>query len=229
MKVKALILAGGFGKRLRPLTLETPKPLLEVAGKPILEWQINWLKRYGIREIVLAVGYLKEKIFSKIGDGKRLGVKVYYSVEEEPLGTGGAIKNAQPFLEDADLIITLNGDILTNLDLSKLMEFENEIASMALVPLPSPYGIVKVENGKVKEFKEKPILEDYYINAGVYALKPEIFNYLPEKGDIEKEAFPKLAKEGKLRGVVYKGIYWRSIDSIKDLEAASKEVINYLS
>ena len=227
--VKALILAGGFGKRLRPLTLETPKPLLEVGNKPILEWQINWLKRYGIRDIILAVGYLKEKIFAKLGDGSKLGVRLFYSVEEEPLGTGGAIRNARKFLED-DNFIVLNGDILTNIDLNRMFNAldGNSIGAIALVPLPSPYGIVELEGDKVVRFREKPIIRDYLINAGIYYFTPKIFNYLPEKGDIEKTAFPQLAQERKLKGIVFDNIYWRSIDSIKDLEKANKEVIEFL-
>ncbi len=224
--VKALILAGGYGKRLRPLTLEKPKPLIEVGGRPILEWQILWLKSYGIRDIVLAVGYLRSKIFEVIGDGTKLGVRVYYSVEDEPLGTGGAIKHAQPFLEDCEKFIVVNGDILTNLPVNVLLEeLKGDLVGViALTPMRSPYGIVHVdENGYILEFREKPSL-DYLINAGVYAFTPEIFKYLPDKGDIERTTFPQLAKERKLKAVIMKDVYWRSIDSIKDVEEASREV-----
>ncbi len=224
--IKALILAGGYGKRLRPLTLEKPKPLIEVGPRSILEWQILWLKSYGIRDIVLAVGYLRSKIFEAIGDGSKLGVRVYYSVEDEPLGTGGAIKHAQMFLEDCDKFIVVNGDIITNLPVNKLLEeLKGDLVGViALTPMRSPYGIVHVDSeGYIVEFREKPSLE-YLINAGVYAFTPEIFKYLPEKGDIETTTFPKLAKERKLKAVIMKDIYWRSIDSIKDVEEASREV-----
>ncbi len=224
--VKALILAGGYGKRLRPLTLEKPKPLIEVGPRSILEWQILWLKSYGIRDIVLAVGYLRSKIFEAIGDGSKLGVRVYYSVEEEPLGTGGAIKHAQMFLEDCEKFIVVNGDIITNLPVNRLLEElkGDLIGVIALTPMRSPYGIVHVDSeGYIIEFKEKPSLE-YLINAGVYAFTPEIFKHLPDKGDIETTTFPKLAKERKLKAVIMKDVYWRSIDSIKDVEEASREV-----
>ncbi len=225
-RVKALILAGGFGKRLRPLTLEKPKPLIEVGPRSILEWQILWLKSYGIKDIVLAVGYLRSKIFEAIGDGSRLGVRVYYSVEEEPLGTGGAIKHAEPFLEDCERFVVVNGDVLTNIPVDRLLnELKGDIiGAIALTPMRSPYGIVHVdENGYILEFREKPSLE-YLINAGVYAFTREIFNYLPEKGDIETTTFPRLARERKLKAVIFKDVYWRSIDSIKDVEEASREV-----
>ncbi|MEM4343432.1 MAG: nucleotidyltransferase family protein, partial [Candidatus Caldarchaeum sp.] len=97
--MKAVLLAGGYGKRLKPLTETTPKPLLEVSGKPILVWQIEWLKKLGVREFIVCAGYLREKIIEALGSGGRLGVKVGYSVEDEPLGTGGALKNAEHLLK----------------------------------------------------------------------------------------------------------------------------------
>jgi len=224
--VKALILAGGYGKRLKPLTEELPKPLLQVAGKPIVAWQFDLYKRHGINEIVMAVGYLKEKVIELVGSGSKYGVKVVYVVEEEPLGTGGAIKNAESALRNEEMFAVSNGDIITNLDVTKLCDALREseaVAAMSLVPLPSPYGIVITdESGKVKEFKEKPKIHDYWINAGVYCMRNEIFDYLPESGDIEKTAFPQLAKEGKLVAVKYPDAFWKSVDTFKDLEEANK-------
>ncbi|NPA84654.1 MAG: nucleotidyltransferase family protein [Crenarchaeota archaeon] len=224
--MKALILAGGYGKRLKPLTDEIPKPLIEVAGKPILGWQIELYKKHGINEIVLAVGHLKEKIMEKVGSGSKYGVKAVYVVEDKPLGTGGAIKNAEVVLRSEPMFVASNGDIITNLDVSKLckaLEGSGAVAAMSLVPLPSPYGVVIAdESGRVREFKEKPKIPDYWINAGIYCMKPEIFEYLPESGDVEKTAFPQLAKEGKLIAVKYPEAFWKSIDNFKDLEEASK-------
>lgn len=221
------ILVGGFGKRLRPYTEEVPKPLVQVAGKPILEWQILWLKKYGFDEFVLLVGYRKEKIIDYIGSGSKLGVRVTYVVEDEPLGTGGALKNAEHILSKEEVFIALNGDIVTNLDPMKLVETvkkEEYVAVLAAIPLPSPYGILKIEGNRVAGFHEKPRLFDYWINAGVYAMTPEVFEYLPEKGDIERTAFPKMAMDGKLGAVKYTNIFWKSIDTHKDLEEASKEI-----
>ena len=221
--MQAVVLAGGFGKRLAPLTSELPKPLLPVGGKPILVRQIEWLRGFGIRDVVLAVGYLRHKIFEALGDGRRFGVRIFYSVEEEPLGTGGAIKNAEPFITD-DVFVVLNGDILTNLDLNKLIEaLGNADGAIALVPLRSPYGIVEFDaNGYVTHFREKPALEGFYINAGVYALRRKVLSELPDRGNIEETLFPRLAQQRRLRAVVYKDVFWRSVDSLKDLEEVDR-------
>ena len=229
--MKAVILAGGFGKRLRPLTIDKPKPLVEVAGKPILIWQIEWLKDHGIDEIVLLVGYLKDKIIEYIGSGKKFGVKVTYVVEDEPLGTGGALKNAESVLRNEEKFLVLNGDIITNLNPRKLLDNvgSNIIVSIAAVPLRSPYGILSIDkDGYILRFEEKPILENYWINAGVYAMTPQVFDYLPDKGDIERTAFPKLASEKKLKATRYSDVIWRSIDTYKDVEEAGKELSAFL-
>ncbi len=226
--MKGLILAGGFGKRLAPLTQERPKPLLEVAGRPIIEWQIEWLKRQGIRDVVVAVGYLRGRIFEEIGDGRRLGVRVMYSVEEEPLGTGGAIKNAEPFLDD-DTFVVLNGDIITDIEvgpMAGLLRERGAVGVIALVPLRSPYGVVEVdEGGNILSFREKPLIEGYLINAGIYVFSRSIFKYLPERGNIEETAFPALAGERLLLGYTYRDAFWKSIDTVKDLEEANKALL----
>jgi len=221
--MQAVILAGGFGKRLAPLTSEVPKPLLPVGGRPILVRQIEWLRGFGVRDVVLAVGYLKHKIFEALGDGRKLGVRIFYSVEEEPLGTGGAIKNAEPFITD-DVFIVLNGDVLTNLDLNKLVEALGDAdGAIALVPLRSPYGIVEFDaGGYVTHFREKPILEGFYINAGVYALRRRVLAELPDRGNIEETLFPRLAQQRRLKAVVYRDVFWKSVDSLKDLEEVDR-------
>ncbi len=226
--MKAAILAGGYGKRLRPYTETTPKPLVEVAGKPILVWQIEWLKRHGITEFVLLVGYLKERIIEYVGSGARFGVNVTYVVEDKPLGTAGALKNAEHVLRGERAFIVVNGDILTNLNPHKLIEkleqYEDAVGVIASVPLRSPYGILEVDGDRVVSFREKPLLEDYWINAGVYVFRPSVFEYLPAQGDIEVTAFPRLADEGRLYTVKFTNVYWRSIDTHKDVEEASREV-----
>ena len=221
--MRALILAGGFGKRLAPLTNEVPKPLLPVAGKPILVRQIEWLRGQGFSDFVLAVGYLRHKVFEALGDGRRLGVRIFYSVEEEPLGTGGAIKNAEPFVTD-DVFVVLNGDVLTNLSLDKLVEALGDAdGAIALVPLRSPYGIVEYDkDGYISHFREKPILEGFYINAGVYALRRRVLAELPDRGNIEETLFPRLAQQRRLKAVVYRDVFWKSVDSLKDLEEVDR-------
>lgn len=222
--MKALILAGGFGKRLKPLTDQTPKPLLEVAGKPIIVHQIDWLKQYEVKEIILTIGYMKEKFIEFLGSGRRYNVNICYVVEDEPLGTAGAVKNAESLLKNEPYFYVVNGDVLTSLDPSKLLKAldQTTIGAIATVPLPSPYGIIYSDpQDRITGFKEKPSLREYWINAGVYAFKPEILNRLPEKGSIE-EAFEKIAPEGKLKTVKYPDIFWKSIDTFKDIEEAEK-------
>lgn len=226
--IPALILAGGYGKRLRPLTLEKPKPLVEIYGKPILEWQILWLKQQGIRRFIIAVGWLAEKVQQYFGNGSKMGISIRYSIEKEPLGTAGGIKNAEKLLENSEVFFAFNGDIITNLPLKPLYEtlLENDdfIGVIGLVPLKSPYGIVQFEKNRVTAFIEKPLLKNIFINGGMYCFRKDIFDYLPERGDIEKTAFPRLAKEGKLGCFTYSldEHVWIPIDTHKDVEAANK-------
>ncbi|MCL4435313.1 MAG: nucleotidyltransferase family protein [Thaumarchaeota archaeon] len=227
--MKAVILAGGFGKRLRPLTNVKPKPLILVSGIPILLWQIDWLKKHGVNEIIICAGYLKERIFDYIGDGSKFGVSVKYAIEETPLGTGGALRNAEKLLNgEQEAFLMLNGDILTNLDPQKLRASLDEghaLASIAVIPLPSPYGVIDIEDtGVITGFREKPRLDGYWINAGIYCLSPKILESLPKQGNIETTAFPDLAKKGLIKATRYKDVVWRSIDSHKDIEEAEKEL-----
>lgn len=224
--MKAVVLAGGYGKRLKPLTDNKPKPLLEVSGIPILGWQIRWLLKHGVRELILCTGYLKERIIDYLGSGKKFGIKVGYAVEEEPLGTGGALKNAESLLSNDDTFLVLNGDVLTDLDPHKLTRSldRERVGAIAVVPLRSPFGVVDLRrDGRIAGFREKPLLRQYWINAGVYCLTPLVFDRLPSKGNIEDTVFPKLASEGKLKAVRYPDVAWKSIDSHKDIEEAEKE------
>lgn len=223
--MKGVILAGGLGKRLRPLTNERPKPMIEVCDRPIIEWQIRWFKAHGIDEIVICVGYLKERIIKYIGSGNRFGVRVGYAVEEEPLGTGGALKNARSLISSAkeEGFFMVNGDILTDLDPNVLKNTIN--SSLALVPLRSPYGVIELDsNCFVTGFVEKPQIKDKWINAGVYFFTSRVFDYLPDSGNIETTVLPIMAKDRKLAGVTYSRCFWRSVDSHKDMEEATKEI-----
>jgi mannose-1-phosphate guanylyltransferase len=221
--MKTVILAGGFGKRLRPLTDTRPKPMIEVSGLPIIEWQLRWLRKFGVKDFVLCVGFMKEQMIDYIGNGARFDCRVVYSVENTPLGTGGALLNARKFVSDQDLFFVLNGDILTGLDPNRLLVGNSD--SLALVPLRSPFGVVEVDqNSKVLGFVEKPEIPNSWINAGIYRFSQEVFGYLPEKGNIEVTGLPALAKEGKLAAVKYANVFWRSIDSHKDIEEAANEI-----
>ncbi|MEM2020918.1 MAG: nucleotidyltransferase family protein [Zestosphaera sp.] len=226
--MKAAIIAGGLAKRLRPITEEIPKSLVEVAGKPVIEWQLHWLKANGVDSAVILAGYRYEKLIEFLGSGRRFGMSVTYVVEDTPLGTGGAIKNAEPYLSN-EVFIAVNGDVITDIPLNRLVEVvrsdETTMAAIALVPLKSPYGVVKTtRDGRVESFVEKPSIEEYLINAGIYAMKDRVFQYLPEVGDIERTTFPRLATEGRLYGVKFTSNYWKSIDTIKDVEEATNDI-----
>ncbi|MDE1851838.1 MAG: nucleotidyltransferase family protein [Candidatus Micrarchaeota archaeon] len=223
--MKAVLLAGGLGKRLRPLTDRVPKPLVEVGGKPIIEWQILWLRSLGVDSFVILAGYLSEKIKEYIDERKgSWKVTVDYSIEKEPLGTGGAIKNAKGFLKDEKEFYVLNGDNITNVDISKL-ELDSGMASIALAPLRSTYGVVNVDGeGNVTRFDEKPLIEDYWMNAGVYRMRNEVLQHLPDNGAIEKTTFVELSSKGALRGVKFADCYFHGVDSVKDVEEVSADL-----
>jgi mannose-1-phosphate guanylyltransferase len=221
--MKIVILAGGFGKRLKPLTDTRPKPMIEVLNVPIIEWQVRWLRKFGIKDFVMCVGYMKEQIIDHIGNGAKFDSRIDYSFEEKALGTGGALLNAKQLVSNQGSFFVLNGDILTELDPNRLNIANSNV--LAVVPLRSPFGMVELDvNSTVRGFIEKPEIPDRWINAGLYRFTQEIFRYLPQEGNIEVTALPALAKEGRLQAVRYKDIFWRSIDSHKDIEEASKEM-----
>ncbi len=221
-----VILAGGLGKRLRPLTSDRPKPMIQINNTPIIELQVKWLKKFGITDIIILVGHLKEKIKHHLADGKKFGVNISYIEENEPLGTGGALKNAKDHIikngNSNSGFFVINGDILTNLDPFTISE-EGSM-TLALVPLKSTFGIVETNGDLVSKFVEKPFIEDKWVNAGVYYFSNEIFNYLPDNGNLETVTLPMLVEKQKLKAKKFSNNYWRSIDSHKDVDEASKEI-----
>ena len=221
-----VILAGGLGKRLRPLTSDRPKPMIQINKTPIIELQVKWLKKFGITDIIVLVGHLREKIKHHLADGKKFGVNISYIEENVPLGTGGALKNAKDHIiqngnSDSGFFV-INGDILTNLDPFTISEKGS--MTLALVPMKSTFGIVETNGDLVSKFIEKPSIEDMWINAGVYYFSNEIFNYLPDKGNLETVTLPMLVEKQKLKAKKFSNNYWRSIDSHKDVDEASKEI-----
>jgi len=176
---------------------------------------------------VLCISYLKDKIVGELGNGSKLGVDLEYVVESEPLGTGGAMKNAEASLSKKAPFFAVNGDVLTDIDPSRVSEALDGdpllVGALALVPLPSPYGIVHFDKDeRILHFREKPLIRDYWINAGVYCLRPSVFDFLPLKGSIEHDTFPKLASRLQLVAVRNPECYWQSIDGLKDLETANE-------
>jgi NDP-sugar pyrophosphorylase family protein len=214
--LKAIILAGGRGKRLRPITDYVPKPLIPIKNIPIIEWQIKYLKKFGISEIIVCSGY-KTKMIENYLNNKKLGIKITFSIEDNPLGTGGAIKKAGKKIKDKSFLV-INGDIITNIDLKKMMEKENSIAS---IQLKTKFGILQTDGNKIIKFDEKKEIKNIWMNAGIYYLNKETLKELPIVGDIEKTLFPDYAKKEKLSTIKFTNSKWYSIDSFKDMEECS--------
>ena len=214
--MKAIILAGGRGKRLRPITDYVPKPLISIKNIPIIEWQIKYLKKFGISEVIICSGYKTEMIENYLKN-KKLGIKITFSIENKPLGTGGAIKKAGKKIKDKSFIV-INGDIITNIDLEKLLKKENSIAS---IQLKTNFGILQTDKDKIIKFDEKKEIKNLWINAGIYHLNKESIKELPNVGDIEKTLFPDYAKKEKLSTIKFINSKWYSVDSFKDMEECS--------
>ena len=224
---KAILLVGGRGTRLRPLTDKTPKGLLEVQGKTITEHLFDLLKKYGIRDAVLCVGYLKDKIKEYFGDGSNFGMSITYVEEDEPLGTAGPLKLAEEYLKDS--FIVSNGDELKNINIPRMFRLhkrKNALATIALTTVddPSHYGVARLDGSRIIEFVEKPSNPpSNLINAGFYILEPEVIDMIPNGFSmLEKDVFPKLAKLGRLRGFPFAG-QWFDIGNIDRYKIAEKK------
>ena len=218
----ALVLAGGRGERLRPLTDDRPKPMVPVGGRPILEHQLAWLRDNGVERAVLLTGYLHEVVADYFATPRIDGLAVECVAEDSPLGRGGAFKNGyrQAGLSDP-LVVATNGDVLTDQSLDALLrvhESANALATVMLTQMISPYGIVETEGDLVTGFTEKPLLP-HWINAGTYLLSREAIERFPDLGDHETTTFPALASEGRL-AACKSAAYWKSIESPKDLADA---------
>jgi len=225
---KGVILAGGKGTRLKPITDEIPKPLLPVHGKPILQYGIELFKKFGINEIILSIGYKGSQIKEYFGDGSRFGVTIYYVEETEPLGTAGPLNLARKYLTEP--FVMCNADELKDIDLSDMYIFHKDKKAMATialttVPDPSNYGVAKMQGDRIVEFIEKPVSPpSNLINAGLYILDPEVLKYIPKKGFamVEKDVFPKIAAEGKLFGYHFSG-QWMDTGTLDRYDKAIRE------
>ena len=220
----AIIIAGGKGERLRPLTNTRPKCLVEVAGRPILDWQLESLERAGVSRVAIVGHYLFEAI-ERFVEQRESTAEIQLVCEDEPLGRGGAIKLGYRALAARGSVLALNGDILCALDLAEIEATRLETGSAATilaVPLRSPYGVIDLDGSRVLAFREKPVLE-HWINGGVYALGEEALAEFPDEGDHEDTTFPVLALRGRLSALRFSGA-WRSVDSLKDLREAEDMV-----
>ena len=224
--MKALILAAGIGERLRPLTNDIPKVMVEVCGKPCLQYNIELLKKYGITDIGINTHYLPKSITDYFGDGSRFGVKIRYSFEPIILGTSGALNNFRDFFQEDFLVIY--GDVIHKTDIGKMVSEHNKKKGIGMIALDKRSqigkGAVILEKGLVKKFVEKPCEEinGALVNSGIYVLNPKIFDYIPEGvSDFGKGIFPDILRKGlKLYG--FEGEEVIDIGTFEDLKKARR-------
>jgi mannose-1-phosphate guanylyltransferase/phosphomannomutase len=233
--MRAVVMAGGEGSRLRPLTSRRPKPLVPIAGRPVMHHIIALLRRHGITDIVATVHFLADEIEAYFGDGARLGVNLRYVVEDTPLGTAGAVKLAEPNIGDGDFLV-ISGDALTDMDLSALIEHHEREQNDVTIVLrhavnPLDFGVVITdERGRITRFLEKPSWGEVFsdtINTGIYVLKRHVLDSM-EAGracDFSKELFPKLLHDGAKLGGYITQSYWADVGSLEQYQAANYDAI----
>ena len=233
--MKAILLAGGFGTRLRPLTMHTPKPIVPIFDRPFLYYQIDLLKQVPeIDEVILSLNYQPAEIEALVGDGAETGLRIRYLVEPSPLGTGGAIKFAAPHLDGT--VIVFNGDVLTKIDLAALVALHRRRRARATVVLtpvdnPAAYGLVETDTeGNVRRFLEKPSPDEITcntINAGIYVLEPETFDRIPSdtKYSIERRYFPSLVEQGETFVAHINRDYWLDIGTPETYGQAHRDIM----
>jgi len=230
----AILLVGGFGTRLMPLTKNTPKPMLTVAGVPVTEHQLAMAKAAGITEVVLATSYLSEVFIPYFGDGSKWGMKIMYAVEKEPLGTGGAIRNAAKLLDTNESVVILNGDVLSSHNLSEqIRQHEAHDADVTLhltqVDDARAFGCVPTDSdGRVTAFLEKmenPVSNQ--INAGCYVFNPRVVSTIPLDTvvSVERETFPQLVANGAKVFGYLENAYWLDIGTPRALLKASIDIV----
>lgn len=233
--MKAVIMAGGEGSRLRPLTCNRPKPMVPILNKPMMSYIVELLKKNNITDIAVTLQYMPENIRDYFGNGWEMGVNMRYFVEETPLGTAGSVKNAESFLDDTFIVIS--GDALTDFDISRAIEYHREKGALATLVLtrvdtPLEYGVVITEpGGKIKQFLEKPSWGEVFsdtVNTGIYILEPEALEYIKKDQtfDFSKDLFPLLLKEGRpVYGVVLEG-YWCDIGNLQQYLQSHIDVLS---
>lgn len=232
--IKAVLMAGGKGSRIRPLTLSRPKPLIPVANRPMIEYIVGKVKKSGYDELVVTLSYLKSQI-KKLLKKKYPYLNIKYSVEKKPLGTAGGVKKASKHINDTFFV--LSGDVLVDVDLNEILDFHkknNALATMVLTPVedPSQYGIAVLDDeNQIVKFLEKPSPHEVFskiANTGIYVLEPEILDYITNKGEIDfsKDVFPQLLEEkAGMYGFVHDG-YWNDLGRPKTYLQANYDVLN---
>jgi dTDP-glucose pyrophosphorylase len=233
--MRAVVMAGGEGTRLRPLTSNQPKPMVSILGKPCMEHILELLREHGFEDVVVTVAFLPQAIRSYFGDGENLGLNIEYSVEESPLGTAGSVRLGSDRLDDTFLVIS--GDALCDIDLGKIVEFHKEKGAAVTIGLksvdnPLEFGIVVTdEDGRVERFLEKPSWGQVFsdtINTGIYVLEPEVLRHIPTDRpyDFSKELFPLLLEMGRpIYGYVCEG-YWQDIGNLDQFRQANFDALD---
>jgi len=233
--MKALILAGGEGTRLRPLTLALPKPVVPVVNVPFLRYQLELLRKHGVREVILSLGYQPQKIEAVLGEGSEIGMKIHYVVEQSPLGTGGAYKNAEALLDGPTIVF--NGDILCDLDLTAVLNQHRSHQATATLVLtrvqnPSAYGLVETtDDGRIIRFLEKPSANEITcntINAGTYILNPEVLQVIPrgENYSFERGVFPGLLRDQRPVYAYISEGYWIDIGTPQKYMQVHQDIVH---
>ncbi|MDD5086309.1 MAG: nucleotidyltransferase family protein [Candidatus Nanoarchaeia archaeon] len=226
---KAVILAGGKGTRLRPITYEIPKALIPVHGKTLTEHLFDLFKNYEIKDVTMAVGHMKDKIRDYFNDGSKFGLRIKYIEENEPLGTAGPIKLGKKLFKES--FIVSNGDELKDINIEEMYRFHKENNALATIALttvddPSKYGVARLSGSRILEFVEKPKKEkapSNLISSGFYIIEPEVIELIPDGfAMFEKDVFPKLAEMGRLYGYPFSG-QWFDTGNIIRYEKALKE------
>jgi mannose-1-phosphate guanylyltransferase len=227
---KAVILAGGYGTRLRPLTFSMPKTMIPLVNKPVIDYILDYLAGYGLKEFVITTNYLREQTIAYL-DSTRKDLKIVYPEEPSPLGTAGSVKNAGI----TETMVIIQGDNITEIDIGKLLTFHKAhdgLVTIALLPVPNPslYGIAGLEsNGRIRNFKEKPAPSECFsnlANTGLYILEPEAMEYVPEGRafDFSKNLFPLLVAQKEVYGCVVDG-FWTDVGSLAGYMEASRWIL----
>ncbi len=223
----AVVLSGGEGVRLRPITQDLPKGLVRVGGKPLLQWVVEWLRENGVSNIVMGVAYLKDEIMKFFGDGARFDLKIRYSVHTVEGGTGEGFRLAISRYVNDETFVALNGDQITDLKLLQMFTEHkrgNALATIAVVHPRLPFGQVRIGgDGFCEGFAEKPILKDVFISTGIYVFNRDILGHIPERGDVEKTTFPELTKAHRLRAYRHDGNFI-TVNSLRELEEAEERM-----
>ncbi len=235
--MKAVVMAGGEGSRLRPLTLGHPKPMLPVVNRPVLGHIFHLLKQHGIVDVVVTLQYLAAQIQDYYGDGKAVGMNIEYVIEESPLGTAGSVKNAQSYLDDDEPFLVISGDALTDFNLTALVEYHREhkaLLTMALYHVSDPleYGVINVhDDGRVTQSLEKPAwgaVTSDTVNTGIYVVQPEVLDRIPAEGSVDwsQHIFPRMLAQGEpLYGYIAQG-YWCDIGTLSEYQRANNDLLN---